>query len=277
MSAQRSQSDTLQDDYVRTGEAVSLDVTPASPMERFAAAVFDATVYMGSAFLLLALTARSWGTMSYSSLRVFFIAVIASVTFFVPFAIEIATRGRSLGKWALNLRVVRDDGGPVTARHSAVRVGAGVVENWMLAGGLAFAVEMLNAKGKRLGDLAAGTMVCSQGASVFYPPLIMPPGLEQWGATATILPLDDALVAEARAFLGTNRGLNPVLREQVATSLADRLSARVQTPLPEGLHPELVIAAVLVARRDRVWTREVERRARGRQRFHEATQARFGL
>ena len=162
MSAQRSQSDTLQDDYVRTGEAVSLDVTPASPMERFAAAVFDATVYMGSAFLLLALTARSWGTMSYSSLRVFFIAVIASVTFFVPFAIEIATRGRSLGKWALNLRVVRDDGGP-------------------LAGGLAFAAEMLNAKGKRLGDLAAGTMVCSQGASVFYPPLIMPPGLEQWG------------------------------------------------------------------------------------------------
>jgi hypothetical protein len=246
-------------------------------MERFAAAVFDATVYMGSAFLLLALTARSWGTMSYSSLRVFFIAVIASVTFFVPFAIEIATHGRSLGKWALNLRVVRDDGGPVTARHSAVRVGAGVIENWMLAGGLAFAAEMLNAKGKRLGDLAAGTMVCSQGASVFYPPLIMPPGLEQWGATATILPLDDALVAEARAFLGTNRGLNPVLREQVATSLADRLSARVQTPLPEGLHPELVIAAVLVARRDRVWTREVERRARGRQRFHEATQARFGL
>ena len=165
----------------------------------------------------------------------------------------------------------------MTARHSAVRVGAGVVENWMLAGGLAFAAEMLNAKGKRLGDLAAGTMVCSQGASVFYPPLIMPPGLEQWAATATILPLDDALVAEARAFLGTNRGLNPVLREQVATSLAERLSARVQTPLPEGLHPELVIAAVLVARRDRVWTREVERRARGRQRFHEATQARFGL
>ena len=124
------------------------------------------------------------------------------------------------------------------------------MENWLSLGAIALASEFLSSKGKRLGDLAAGTMVCSQGASVFYPPLIMPPGLEQWGATATILPLDDALVAEARAFLGTNRGLNPVLREQVATSLADRLSARVQTPLPEGLHPELVIAAVLVARRD---------------------------
>ena len=215
--------------------------------------------------------------MSYSSLRVFFIAVIASVTFFVPFAIEIVTHGRSLGKWALNLARRTRRRRPCDCPPQRGPSRAGVIENWMLAGGLAFAAEMLNAKGKRLGDLAAGTMVCSQGASVFYPPLIMPPGLEQWGATATILPLDDALVAEARAFLGTNRGLNPVLREQVATSLADRLSARVQTPLPEGLHPELVIAAVLVARRDRVWTREVERRARGRQRFHEATQARFGL
>ena len=277
MSAQRSQSRVIQDDYVRTGEAVTLDMTPASPPVRFAAAIMDGITYLGAGLLILLSAARTWSGDSYSLLRVFLVGLISSIMFFIPFIVEIATGGRSLGKWAMNLRVVRDDGGAITARHSAVRVGVGIIENWMLAGGLAFAAEMLNAKGKRLGDLAAGTMVCSQGASVFYPPLIMPPGLEQWGATATILPLDDALVAEARAFLGTNRGLNPVLREQVATSLADRLSARVQTPLPQGLHPELVIAAVLVARRDRVWTREVERRARGWQRFHEATQARFGL
>jgi len=47
--------------------------------------------------------------------------------------------------------------------------------------------------------------------------------------------------------------------------------------LASPLMQRALIAAVLVARRDRVWTREVERRARGRQRFHEATQARFGL
>ena len=177
----------------------------------------------------------------------------------------------------MNLRVVRDDGGPVTARHAAVRVGVGILENWLFLGGLAFASELLNGKGKRLGDLAAGTIVCSQGSSVFYPPLVMPPGLQGWAATATILPLDDALAAEARAFLGTNRSLDRQVRAQVALSLAQRLSRRVQTPLPAGLHPELVIAAVLVARRDREWMREVERRARGTQRFHEATRARFGL
>ena len=144
-------------------------------------------------------------------------------------------------------------------------------------GGLAFFVELFNKKGKRLGDLAAGTMVCSQGDSVFYPPLVMPPGLQDWARTATILPLDDALAAEARAFLGTNRGIAPKLRGEVASSLADRLIKRVQTPLPPGLHPEIVIAAILVARRDREWELERERRARGKARFHEATQARFGL
>ncbi len=105
----------------------------------------------------------------------------------------------------------------------------------------------------------------------------MPPGLAEWAATATILPLDESLVSEARAFLATNRSLNPHIREEVGASLANRLSRRVQTPLPQGLHPELVIAAVLVARRDRVWGREVERRAAGQARFNEATRARFGL
>ena len=44
MSTQRSQSSAIQDDFVRTGEAVTLDVTPASPPERFAAA-YDRCVH----------------------------------------------------------------------------------------------------------------------------------------------------------------------------------------------------------------------------------------
>ena len=257
MSAQRSQSRVIQDDYVRTGEAVTLDMTPASPPVRFAAAIMDGITYLGAGLLILLSAARTWSGDSYSLLRVFLVGLISSIMFFIPFIVEIATGGRSLGKWAMNLRVVRDDGGAITARHSAVRVGVGILENWLMWGGLAFFVELFNKKGKRLGDLAAGTMVCSQGDSVFY--------------------LDDALAAEARAFLGTNRGIAPKLRGEVASSLADRLIKRVQTPLPPGLHPEIVIAAILVARRDREWELERERRARGKARFHEATQARFGL
>ena len=260
MSAQRSQSRVIQDDYVRTGEAVTLDMTPASPPVRFAAAIMDGITYLGAGLLILLSAARTWSGDSYSLVRVFVVGLISSIMFFIPLIVEIATGGRSLGKWAMNLRVVRDDGGAITARHSAVRVGVGIFENWLMWGGLAFFVELFNKKGKRLGDLA-----------------VMPPGLQDWARTATILPLDDALAAEARAFLGTNRGIAPKLRGEVASSLADRLVKRVQTPLPPGLHPEIVIAAILVARRDREWERERERRARGKARFHEATQARFGL
>ena len=276
MSTQRSQSSVIQDDFVRTGEAVTLDVKPASPPERFAAAIMDATTYFLCTFVLFFIAVK-FSSLSGSMVRVVIIAYLSTTMFFAPLIVEIATRGRSLGKWAFNLRVVRDDGGAITARHSAVRVATGIVENWATFGGLAALTELMSSKGKRLGDLAAGTMVCSQGASVFYPPLVLPPGLEEWARTATILPLDDALVAEARAFLQSNRSLKTDVRAQVATSLAQRLSRRVQTPLPDGLHPEIVIAAVLVARRDREWGREAERRSRGQARFHEATQARFGL
>lgn len=276
MSTQRSQSSVIQDDFVRTGEAVTLDVKPASPPERFAAAIMDATTYFLCTFVLFFIAVK-FSSLSGSMVRVVIIAYLSTTMFFAPLIVEIATRGRSLGKWAFNLRVVRDDGGAITARHSAVRVATGIVENWATFGGLAALTELMSSKGKRLGDLAAGTMVCSQGASVFYPPLVLPPGLEEWARTATILPLDDALVAEARTFLQSNRSLKTDVRAQVATSLAQRLSRRVQTPLPDGLHPEIVIAAVLVARRDREWGREAERRSRGQARFHEATQARFGL
>ena len=276
MSTQRTQSSAFQDDFVRTGEAVTLDVKPASPPERFAAAVMDATTYFLCTVVLFLMAAR-YTSPSASTQRVIFIGFLSTTMLFLPLVVEIATRGRSLGKWAFNLRVVRDDGGAITARHSAVRVSTGILENWATFGGLAVLAEIMSSKGKRLGDLAAGTMVCSQGASVFYPPLVLPPGLEEWARTATILPLDDALVAEARAFLQSNRSLNVRVRGEVAVSLAQRLSRRVQTPLPDGLHPEVVNAAVLVARRDREWVSESERRARGKGRFHEATQARFGL
>ena len=186
MSAQRSQSSVFQDDYVHTGEAVTLDVRPASPPERFAAAVMDATVYFSCTILTLFVFVRSLTSASLSLQRVIVIGLTATMMFFAPLIIEIATRGRSLGKWAFNLRVVRDDGGAITARHSAVRVSTGILENWGTLGGLAAITELMSSKGKRLGDMAAGTMVCSQGASVFYPPLVMLPGLEEWARTATI-------------------------------------------------------------------------------------------
>ena len=51
-----------------------------------------------------------------------------------PLVFETATRGRSLGKMAMGLRVVSDDGGPERFRQALFRALASVVEIWMLFG-----------------------------------------------------------------------------------------------------------------------------------------------
>ena len=75
----------------------------------------------------------------------------------LPTAVETASRGRSLGKLALGLRVVRDDGGAIGFRHAFIRALTGVVEIYLTFGGLAVLVGFLNPSSKRLGDLLAGT------------------------------------------------------------------------------------------------------------------------
>ncbi len=52
----------------------------------------------------------------------------------LPIAVETLTGGRSVGKIAAGLRVVRDDGGPIRFRHALVRGAVGVVEMQLLFG-----------------------------------------------------------------------------------------------------------------------------------------------
>ena len=73
-------------------------------------------------------------------------------------------RGRSLGKMAMGLRVVSDDGGPERFRQALFRALARCIEIWMFAGGPAVICSLVSAKGKRLGDVFAGTMVISERA-----------------------------------------------------------------------------------------------------------------
>ena len=103
--------------------------------------------------------------------------VIFTVLVFVgyPLIFETATRGRTLGKMAMGLRVVSDDGGPERFRQALFRALASVVEIWMLLGSPAVICSMLSPKAKRLGDIFAGTVVISERGPKLGPPPVMPP------------------------------------------------------------------------------------------------------
>jgi uncharacterized RDD family membrane protein YckC len=72
---------------------------------------------------------------------------------------ELTSGGRSAGKIALGLRVLRDGGAPVTLREALVRNLLRIVDilpaNYLVG----LVAMVVSSEGKRLGDLAAGTVV----------------------------------------------------------------------------------------------------------------------
>src|SRR5439155_10322840 len=84
---------------------------------------------------------------------------------------EMTSGGRSLGKALVGLRVVRDGGFPISLRESLVRNLLRLVDvlPWYYTVGLVSIV--LSRDGKRLGDLAAGTIVVRLDRPEPAPPL----------------------------------------------------------------------------------------------------------
>jgi uncharacterized RDD family membrane protein YckC len=250
------------DDVIVTGEAVALEVRAASVLTRVLAAALDIVLYaaigIGASMLIAAVPPSDE-----AALAAVAIATIAAVTVVIPTTVETVTRGRSLGKLAAGLAIVRDDGGPVRFRQAFTRALLGIGELWLTAGGIALVVAILHPKGKRLGDIAAGTYcVRVRTTPQVGPPLTMPPELARWAGTADIRALPDGVALTARRFLARAATLNPRSRETLGRSLAARIEPLVSPPPPWGTAPERFLAAVLVVRRDREYAIGVARRDR---------------
>ena len=251
----------ISDESFISGEGVKLDLKPASPFIRAAAFLVDLTLYVG-AFLVLffSLVAVTFDQgLPQTLVRAIFVIIIFLSLVVLPFVIEVLTHGYSLGKWAFNLKVVRRDGGIITARHSFVRAMTGMVETYMFLGLLSFMATVFSPRATRLGDVAAGTMVIQVPEAVFYPPLVMPPDCAHWASHAQVLPIPDELHFECMNFLHNNRQILDQLRLSIAMSLAGRVSAFVSPKPPTNIHPERFLAAVLVVLRDREYAKELKR------------------
>ena len=88
--------------------------------------------------------------------------------------IEYATGGRSLGKALVRLRVIRDDGLPITLRDCAVRNLLRAVDMLPSSYLLGLVAMVASREGKRLGDLAAGTIVVRLERGELSPPISAP-------------------------------------------------------------------------------------------------------
>ncbi len=168
-----------------------------------------------------------------------------------PLVLETATRGRSVGKIAMGLRVVSDDGGPERFRQALFRALAVLVEIWMLFGSPAVICSILSPKAKRIGDIFAGTVVVNERGPRLGPPPMMPPALAWWASSLQLSGLSAGQVEVARQFLSRATQLDRQLRLQMAYRIAGDVVARIAPPPPPGAPPELVLAAVLAERHRR--------------------------
>ncbi|KRF35476.1 RDD family protein [Nocardioides sp. Soil805] len=239
------------DDHV-TGEAVALDLPPASLGARMASGLVDVLltvlVLVATAFVLGTATGRSDAALAHVAV----IGTLIAVFLVLPTTVETLTGGRSLGKLAMGLRTVRDDAGPISAQHAFVRSLIGFVEIYAFAGAPAFFAAMLSAKGKRLGDYAAGTYVVRSRVRLQLPaPATMPPGLTAWARTADMAALPTGLALAVRQYLGRQATLDPGHRDELGLRLAEQVATYVAPPPPPGTPPHDYLAAVISSRRER--------------------------
>ncbi|MDX6744587.1 RDD family protein [Actinocorallia sp. A-T 12471] len=248
-----------------TGEAVALDLRPARLASRASALLLDlaimfavlSTLAQGVQFVvLIADEAVAVG-----------LTILVTVGTFVgyPAISETLSRGKTVGKMALGLRVVSEDGGVVRFRQALMRALTGFVEFIMFMGAPALICSLFNRQGRRLGDIFAGTLVIQDrtaATAILPPPAQMPPHLAPWASALELSQISDDLALSARQYLLRYWELLPEVRMSMGASLLAQFAAVLSPPPPPGNPPELILTAVLAERRGREEKRLAARHAR---------------
>jgi uncharacterized RDD family membrane protein YckC len=242
------------EEVVMTGEAVALDLHPTGYALAAAGAIIDWLVYVGGGILFfvfaveLPLGASDIGQDSAVQATAL-TATVVVVLIAIPTAVELLSKGKSLGRLAVGARIVRDDGASIGFRHAFIRNLVGLIEI-VPFGAIAAIVGLLNGKSKRLGDVLAGTYSqYERVAKVVEPVFGVPDQLRGWAATADVARIPLRLALRSSRFLRQAGQLTPSTRTAHAASLAAELRQWV-SPIPP-VEPELFVAAVVAVRRER--------------------------
>ncbi len=247
-----------------TPEAVEIHLETAGPGSRILAALIDLfIIFQLIGALLVLLTSVS---LDGESEVIFMIGSIIGYPLIIigyPIASETLWRGKTLGKAALGLRVVTSLGAPIRFRHAAIRAFVGLFE-FQLTGGIAALIAILASKdGRRLGDMAAGTLVIrvrQASTRTAVPFAFIPhPGDEEFASRLDVSRVDNEMHQAIRSFLLRAQDLTPDARWILGVKFATAASRRLKVSPPEGMHPESFLVSVVAASQQ--WTPSTPRPA----------------
>jgi uncharacterized RDD family membrane protein YckC len=208
---------------VETPEGIALGLRPAGPLSRMLAWMIDTIIRFALLYVLL---------LGLSLLGDFgvglFLILLFLVEWLYPVAFELLMDGQTIGKRAMGLRVLCDDATPVTVSASLLRNLLRGVDFLPFFYGLGVATMLASRDFKRLGDLAAGTLVV----------YVTRPRKDQSLPKAQPLSPPVALEAEEQqAVIGFAERLGELSTERARelAALAEPLGAYGIEPTPERL------------------------------------------
>lgn len=148
---------------IETAQNISIEQNVAGIGERILAFVIDLAVniiYMVFAGLLMAGLGGSDGN------EMMYYLVLGLPPFLYYLLWETFWDGKTPGKALLQIRVVKKDGSRPQFSNYLVRWLLRIIDISLTSGGVAVVTILLNGKGQRLGDIAAGTTVISERKKV---------------------------------------------------------------------------------------------------------------
>ncbi len=244
-------------DQLVSGEGVAYDLRHAGVGSRTVAATIDLIIQFVVLFVLLTASVNAQDTAAVAAVVVVeLILVLAGY----PILMEWLTRGRTVGKLCMGLRVVRDDGGPIGFRQALVRGLSGLIleKPGLLAPlttTIGVATMMFSSAEKRLGDMMAATFVLNERSgehhSVASRDFHVPYELQPWAAALDLSRLDDRLALGVRQFVLRAREMTVAAQMSLGEQFRARVLAAVTPPPPPGAPTPAVLVAVLAERRRR--------------------------
>ena len=240
---------------VETPERVSFDYQVAGLGTRAIAQVLDLLIVTGILvavfFVAIAAAAASAGFGSTDPTVAVLIEFIGSfvVLFGYFWVSEALWSGQTIGKKAFRLRAVGNRGEPLTFTQAGIRNIVRIVDFLPYAYGVGLIVIFVNGKGKRLGDLAAGTIVVKDSDHVWLwqLPGVRPPAPPPGTAPPRLPPPPPAYAQGTPSYAPatpaelTLRRLDPDLRRFVASYARRRpqLSVVLRAELASTMQPSL--------------------------------------
>jgi uncharacterized RDD family membrane protein YckC len=267
---------TLEDRYVTpTPEGVSLDVVLAGLGSRLAAFSLDFLIEVALFIVIrvvIDVSVHGGGETSdlIANGLLVLVALLDVIGYFV--ISEMLWSGRTVGKRAAGIRVVRVGGAPVGFWSSLLRNITRLIDTQPGITYLVGSILILStSKNQRLGDLLGNTIVIRERQAAMalqrgksftdpgqwmapvgipgawapgtYGVPALPPELANWDVSA----VSDQELILVRAFLANRWGYTPEARHRLALQLADRLWPLVAGPVTPP-HPEQFLEAIVLVK-----------------------------